>query len=472
MTLQRQLAWRAGSAEFFGRVTVFALTAFVGLSLPSALRAQSQGRWLLGTVIAGDGSPVSSARITVTLSPDRHELQTRSDAAGVFRLRLPVTDVDLLLHVTALGFAPYRVRRRFPADSAELGLNVVLQRVTQVLNAVRVEAAPRSPPRSDGSIETETGASQTLVGGVAAGLSPNQQGNVADIAAAVPGVVGMGNGVSTLGVASSQNSTTLNGLAYAGATFPRELRPRTRVTTASYDPARGGYGGLQTALELPPGNEWTFHLAHLTVDAPQFQAQDATSRAFGQSFTRIDAGIGGEGELVPGRFTYNGAVQVTHQTALSPSLLTLSNSNLAFLGVAPDSINRLRSIISSHYPALGLGAGSRSVGQDRILMMGRVDRVAEHRRSEGLLGFVSWSGVASPGGGEISSATHGIASDQLGLGGQFVFSQYFHDASLEQFKASVSANRQRVSALSSFHDGTLWIDCRSVRRRWRGLIPE
>jgi hypothetical protein len=51
----------------------------------------------------------------------------------------------------------------------------------------------------------------------------------------IPGADGAANGFSVLGVGADQNSTTLNGMNFGGASLPRDANVSTSVATTPYD---------------------------------------------------------------------------------------------------------------------------------------------------------------------------------------------------------------------------------------------
>src|SRR5207302_6112471 len=99
-------------------------------------------------------------------------------------------------------------------------------------------------------------------------LAPDQAGDLAAIGALGTGIMPVTGGISVLGLGASQNSITLNGVAFAASDIPRDAATRVRVTTSSYDPSIGWFSGARTQVDLVPGDLFTTRTAHLTADAP------------------------------------------------------------------------------------------------------------------------------------------------------------------------------------------------------------
>src|SRR6185295_5113579 len=80
-------------------------------------------------------------------------------------------------------------------------------------------------------------------------LAANQLGDLAAMAASLPGVLlvpgadGDPSGFSVLGLGTDQNSTTLNGQNLEGSNLPRDASVSASLVTAPYDVSRGGFSG-------------------------------------------------------------------------------------------------------------------------------------------------------------------------------------------------------------------------------------
>lgn len=417
------------------RAILTILAALAPVAIPGPAGAQASAGWLEVFVSSEGGAPLAGASVVATMAPDRRTARGVTGQDGHIRLPMPTRTVDLLLAISRIGLQPAQVRVHWEAGTAE-AVSVRMQPIAAALDVVRVEAA-RSPPGRNGSVALETGAAQSFVAGVSGSLPPDREGTIADLLGSVPGIATSPEGQSALGVDPSQNQATLNGLSFSGVAIPRELRPRARVSTAAFDPSRGGFAGAQIALELAPGSEWNFERGHLTFDAPPLQL----TGPFDRGYNRLDLGFGGEGQLVPDRVTYNAAFQLSRSRLATTTLETVSDAELAQMGISPDSIARLRGIEPT-FVAPGLRqAGDSFQESDNALILGRIDLVPQRRRSAGVLAYAAVSQTDAPTGGfGLTADSHGARLGNTLVGVQFDASRYFGDASLEQFKLGVSSD--------------------------------
>ena len=158
-----------------------------------------------------------------------------------------------------------------------------------------------------------------------------------------------------LGVSSSLNNTTLNGMSFVGGTVPRDAQTSTTITTSTYDPSRGWFAGGQTRVDLAAGNVFSTQTTHFTFDSPTLQYGDPVSARLGQQFTREIASFGGSGLTARDKLTYNYGVDITHLTSAVSTLTSLDPAVLERSGVSRDSVARLLQIM--HAESIPVTAG-------------------------------------------------------------------------------------------------------------------
>ena len=178
-------------------------------------------------------------------------------------------------------------------------------------------------------------------------LPPDLAGDLSALAATLPGVSQVPGGISVLGLPPDQNSTTLNGMAFAGSDIPRDANTRLRVSSSAYDPSRGWFSGANSNVELAPGNLFGGRRSHVTLDAPVLQYTDPISARLGQRFTSGQLSYGADGELVENDWYYNVGLQAGRRTAPLSSLGTANDDVLRAAGVASDSVTRLLSSLTA-----------------------------------------------------------------------------------------------------------------------------
>src|SRR6185312_13654346 len=114
-------------------------------------------------------------------------------------------------------------------------------------------------PLPSDSVPDVGGTTQT----VNSGLVPIEQfGNLAEMAASVPGVLliqgvdGDPSGYSVLGLDQSQNGTTLNGMNSSAAAIPRDADVTVTVATSPYDVSQGQFSGGRQNITLSHGSNY------------------------------------------------------------------------------------------------------------------------------------------------------------------------------------------------------------------------
>jgi hypothetical protein len=338
------------------------LAMVIVVAAPSALRAQAHRETISGRVAGDSGKVIVAAQIIATRAPDRAEFRTVTDSAGRYRIVVDSGTGDYLVHISLPTQPTWpafrkRVTRTAPTDSAFVVDAVLKAPAVQQLAQVTVQARKPTPTRnSDDGLGPGVGASEQRAAGVAASLAPDQRGDLTATALTIPGVTSVPGGISVLGISPSQNSTTLNGMAFPGASVPRDAQTSTTITTSTYDPSLGWAAGAQTRVDLSAGSVFSNRTAHLTFDSPALQYGDPVSAKLGSQFTREIASFGGSGVTPLHTVTYNYGVDLTHMTSAVSTLANLDPAVLELSGVARDSVVRLLQIMNGeHIPITANG---------------------------------------------------------------------------------------------------------------------
>lgn len=370
-------------------VRMSALLTFMCANLVGSSRANAQERKdaVEGLVTDTAQHRVPNAAVYLTRAPDRLTEKDSTDPTGQFHFEFVRGSGEYLLVVMASGFQDYR--QRLFVDTTGKSSIIVVLRPTVTLKTVKVVSQPMRPPRREG-IQPETGASEVFIGGVAAIVSPGDEGNLAAMAASVPGLTNVGNGVSVLGLNPNQNNITLNGLTQNGLSLlPRDLRTATRVSSSSYDPARGGFSGALLAVEMTPGTNYTSKRGSVSlVPESRFpQGGVGINPPLGEAVVSY----GTDGALIYDRLYYNVAAQFSQS---AKSIIALDNSTRASNELGADE-GRLASVFRQ---ALQLGLPSdqaRTLGlTDDAVVGARLDFSKTHAASLGASILVH-SGVSS-----------------------------------------------------------------------------
>ena len=179
---------------------------------------------ILGRVTDDGGRVVAGADVVLTRAYDLMVFNATTGAAGDYRVVIPNGRQDYLLFVSTPGFKPFQKRVRLaPGDSVIHGDAMLAPAPPQKLNVVRSQAAPNRPPRRDYSMNGGPGGDEMNKGGVTAGLTPDQMGDLNAIAQLMPGMAGG----TMFGLPADGNGMLLDGLSFQGGTLPRDASVRS-----------------------------------------------------------------------------------------------------------------------------------------------------------------------------------------------------------------------------------------------------
>ena len=416
------------------------------LVVPAVVVAQTRPETIRGRVTSDSGVAIVGATVSATRAPDRAFLQATTDSSGRFTIHFTEGTGDYLIHVSAIGYKTFRQRlTRAPGDTS-LSIDVKLPPAVTKLAAVNVKASKPRPSRGGSD---DTGAAEQQQEGVFSALAPGDEGNLAAIANAIPGASNRGDGLSVLGLSGSQSNTTLNGMAFGGASLPRDARVDVSVTTSTYDPSRGGFSGGQTSISLSSGSPYLSRRAHLTLDAPPLQAPGPLADQLGQRFTGLNGSIGASGEWVENKWYYNSALQVSRRSADAASLLSVGDAALSAAGVAPDSAARLVQLLGAqHLPVTTADVPGSAISQ-AVSFVTRLDH-APYKPGTFQGNTETWNvtvfgNLADNQAQALSPLvvpTRGGSHRSLFAGTQLDYSRFFGDV-LSDLRTALSTNRDR-----------------------------
>jgi hypothetical protein len=440
---------------------IFAVVAAV--VFPSASGAQTADT-LRGRVTTDSGAAITGAEVVATRAPDRAFKSTLTDKDGRYQIVFEGGTGDYLLHVAALGRTAVRVRVKRDAQETLLTQDVQLKSSIQQLETVTISAKKEKPVREDFRAP-EPGESGKLEDGVYGSVPPDAKGNLAAIAATAPGVSLTPGGISVLGLDPSQNRTTLNGMAFAGADVPRAARINSRVSSSSYDPARGWFGGAEIRTELTPGFLFTQTNLAFVVDAPALQYADRISTASGQKFTNLIGSLGHSGLFAKDKFNYSFAFEGGHRSSPYTSLERAGTDLLQHSGLSRDSAARLLGLLS--IAGLPDGRSTSAIGHnsDYLEFIGRIDRPTYNyntfepeKQSWGLLGYAKVGHNSALGIGPTAPAMHGGESTQEITSAQAVYSTYLHDRDyLTEARTAINVKQDRTSPYLGIPSGNVLV---------------
>src|SRR5690606_24601121 len=213
----------------------------------------------------------------------------------------------------------------------------------------------------------------------ASSLSAEQQGDLAAMAASLPGVLflpgadGDPSGFSVFGLGADQNTTTLNGLNTDATNLPRDAAVTSSLATSPYDVSRGGFSGGQFNLRSRSGSNYVTRSSSLNLNAPALQWTDPAGRSLGQEFSNASFSGGLSGPITFDKSFYNISMQAGRRANDLQTLLNTNSVGLQASGIAADSVARLLSILQSAQIPASVGGIPSDRTNDQLLVFGALD---------------------------------------------------------------------------------------------------
>ena len=330
------------------RINVRAVTWLFILLLPGQSMAQRVDV-IRGRVTSSDSTALQGAVVLVADTVANVPHQTRTGAAGAFSVSIENGSGTYVVAVTMLGQRPQRrtVTRR--SDGSMPTVDFTMRPIATQLAAVRSVGERPKAARSDAQGDISIGGTATLQS-LSNGLSGDVTGDLSALLVTLPSVSVTPNidgslSISAFGVGSDQNGLVLNGVNF-GAQVPRDGF-RVGVVSASYDPGRGGFAGVQQTLRMQPGTNTISRLAHITFDAPALQFTSPVASNLGTKYGQEIASGSIGGPIVIDKLFYSSAYQFSRRASGLTSLESANGAALEALHLNPDSISRLRGLLGT-----------------------------------------------------------------------------------------------------------------------------
>jgi hypothetical protein len=353
----------------------------LGLSLVAALAmtlasspAKAQTDVIRGRVTTIEGLPLSSVRVSATSIPGNVTRTARTDQRGSFQIVFPGGTGDYMMGYALIGYVYRQAQIKRVADEDVLIANAALAVVQ--LDTISIVAPVQQRVNRNAPTPDVSGTERTVPTG---NLPPELQGDVAAMAASLPGVLlvpgldGGADGFSVLGLGADQNSVTLNGMQFGANGLPRDAAISSSLTTSPYDPSRGGFSGANFNIRSGAGSNFRNAGMSAVLNAPELQWTDRAARALGTEYTNVSLGGVASGPLVLNKAFYNVSYQLGRQSRDNQSLLGTSTIGLQTAGVATDSVQRFVGILQGNgVPGLA-GAFRSNRVSDNGSVFGSID---------------------------------------------------------------------------------------------------
>ena len=446
--------------------------------LPSLMRAQVGATTdiITGVVRTLAGVPVENAQVEAQSTETQVTRRQRTNAQGKYTILFPDGGGTYRLTVRYIGFQPTTLTLTRNGDDDRIVRNITLgQSTAQTLARVEVRGTQRRPPQGGPGGPPTPGASERVVDGGQAARLPVDASDPSAIASLAPGVVltsadtsggGSAANFSVAGQSSQSNNVTLDGLSFAAGFVPQDAIRGTRVTTNTYDVARGQFSGGQVSQTTRSGTNviqgslsYTGRYRDLTVE------QGGTTGAFGGAYNQNQFGAGIGFPIIKDRLFFFGALQGRRKADLLPSLLAADDATRSRLGASPDSVTRFLSLVNRYGVAGAGGVIDDNRNADNVTALGRMDFSITDAHTLTLRGDWRLVDQTPTRVGSLALPQTGGTTENRGGGGSVVLSSRFGTAVVNELRAGLQIDNRtgtpfitlplgRVQVLSDLSDGT------------------
>lgn len=385
---------------------VFAVAAALLFAAVSPLTARAQSDVIRGKVTNADGRPLANVKVTATSIPGNVTREARSDAKGSFQILFPGGQGDYMMGYALVGYTFRQFEIKRTADQDVLVADARMGAIQ--IDTVTITAPVQQRVGRNSSTQDISGTERSVQ---ASALPPELAGNIAALAASLPGVLlvpgldGQPDGFSVLGLSSDQNSVTLNGQTFGGAGLPRDAQLSSSMTTSPYDGSRGGFSGAQMNVRTSGGgSNYMTRGMSLVVNTPQLQWTDAAARALGNEYSNYSFGGLASGALRPNKIFYNTTYELSRNSSDNQTLLNAGALGLNTAGVSTDSVTRFLDILQRRGIPISTGSDPSSRVRDAGSFLGSMDISPPNSVSGSSFGFTvngNW-GKQSPSGGSVT----------------------------------------------------------------------
>ena len=430
------------------------------LFLPNVAFAQVDV--IRGKVTSVDGQPLPNVRVTATSIPGNVTRQTRTDSKGSFQLAFPGGQGDYMMGYALVGFGFRQFEIKRTVDQDVLVADTRLQPMQ--LDTITTIAPVQQRVNRYGSTTPDVSGTERQLPTNA--LPPELQGNLAAMAASLPGVTlipgldGAPDGFGVLGLGADANTTTLNGLNFGGSNLPRDAAVSSSLTTSPYDPSRGGFSGGNLNLRSGSGSNFVSRGMSLVTNTPQMQWTDRAAQALGTEYTSVSLGGLTSGPIKMNKAFYNISYQIDHNSRANQTLLNTGALGLQTAGVAQDSVSRFLNLLTARGVPQFTGHDKGSRLSDNGSLFGSIDIQppnAINGDSYSIAFNGNWGRQSPVGGGATSLGSS--SGDRLNWGGgaQLRTNRYF-GLILSESSVGVNVARNYGDAYLSLPSGRVRVN--------------
>ena len=403
------------------RIALIAIITVVA-GAPTPLAAQTDV--IRGRVTNSEGLPLAGVRVTATSIPGNVTRETRTSDRGLYQIAFAGGTGDYIMGFAMIGyvFRQFQIKRLADEEVliADSRLSVIQLDTISVVAPVQQRVGRNSQTPDVSGTERPVSPANVAI---------DQQGDIAAMAASLPGVLlvpgidGGPDGFSVLGLSADQNSVTLNGMELGANGLPRDALVQSTLSTSPYDASRGGFSGANFNIRSSSGSNYRSRGVSFVVSAPQMQWTDPAAQALGTEYTSLSLGGLVSGPIKLNKAFYNVSFQLGRQSRENQTLLGAGEVGLQTAGVAIDSVTRFLDILQQRgVPAINDRYSAERLS-DNGSVFGSIDISPPSSSSGQSFGFnfnASWGRQSPTGGGvtQLPSSSGDRANWSGGLQGR------------------------------------------------------
>lgn len=453
------------------RIALIGIAVLSVVAPVSRITAQSSDI-IRGRVTGPDSLPIANVQVRATSFSGSVTKIARTDRRGRFTLLFVNGEGDYWLDFAALGYAAKRFEIKRIGEEEVLLADTRLQSLITTLDQVTVTAnGQRRLPNRNGTSDDVGGGDRTLTNNTS--VPPDRAGNLAAMAAGVPGVQllpgmdGQPDMYSALGLSGDQNNTSYNGLGSSLNTLPPDAQVRMSFNQFPWDVARGGFSGAQISVQTLPGTNFSSRNQSGFGTAPPLQWTDDSADSTGQKSTTLRYGGSARGPIAMNRAFYNGAYGYQRRFTDALTLLNASDAGLAAAGVAPDSVTRLLDILRRQRVPVTTTQAPALNATDQISVQSNIDLTPSasgtgHAFTLSSNGFYTHSRptLGGPGVGSLLTTVPGRTNNNETwlLSSALTHSNYFGFGILSRSSLGASYQNTRSRPLLAFPSGSVRVN--------------
>jgi hypothetical protein len=405
------------------------LVTLAAFCLGSARPLSAQTDVIRGRVTTTEGLPLASVRVTATSIPGNVTRDARTDQRGSFQIVFPNGTGDYIMGYALIGysFRQFEIKRLADEDVliADARLTVIQ------LDTVSIRESVQQRINRNQTTPDVAGTEQMVA---AANLPPELQGDLAAMAASLPGVTlipgldGTPDGFSVMGLGADQNSVTLNGQQFGANNLPRDAMISSSLSTSSFDPSRGGFSGGNFNIRSGSGSNFKSRGLSFVLNTPQMEWTDRAASALGAKFTNLSLGGLASGPIRRNKSFYSISYQLGRRSADNQTLNRTSAIGLQTAGVALDSVNRFVGILQNRGVPSISGALRPTKVNDNGSVFGSIDISPPSSTSGSSFGMTfngNWGRQNAVGSGPTFLSSAGGDRTNFGGGLQARHSGYY-----------------------------------------------